>query len=264
MAKRNLKGMQEITSTTNNLVKETAKLAQKKYRTETKLFLVEGQKAIEEALALGVEPEYIFILKEKIQKFSCLNKYSEKIICANEAVLKKISTTDTAPEIVAIAHQIAYKTEDLKEKNKIVLLENIKDSGNLGTILRTCAAFGADAVVLAGDAVDIYNPKTVRSAVGNIFKIPFFYLKNIKELKEILKNHEFSATLVEGNNLVKITEIKLPEKAVIMFGSEADGLTDDAVSVADKKITIPIAKNVESLNLSTAVTICLWELLGEK
>ncbi len=246
----------EINSTTNNLVKETAKLAQKKYRNETKLFLLEGQKAVEEAFSLGLEFENIFVLKEKAAKYS---QFNQKIL-TNEAVLKKISTTETAPEIVATAKQIAFSQKDIISKSKIVLLENIKDSGNLGTILRTCTALGVEAIILAGDTVDIYNPKTIRAAVGNLFKIPFLSVKSATETKKILPEHKFYATVVANAEAKNIIELKLPQKAVIMFGSEADGLSSDAIEICDVKITIPMSKTVESLNLSTAATICIWEL----
>jgi len=248
----------EITSTTNNLVKETAKLAQKKYRNETKLFLIEGQKAVEEAVSLGINLENVFVLKEKAVKYS----HIKNKILTNEAVLKKISTTETAPEIVATAKQIGFSGKDILSKNKIVLLENIKDSGNLGTILRTCTALGVEAVILAGDTVDIYNPKTVRSAVGNMFKIPFLTLKSVCEVKKLLQSHKFYAAVVPQPGTTSIIGLKLPEKSVIMFGSEADGLSAEAIKISDEKITIPISKTVESLNLSAAATICIWELFN--
>lgn len=246
----------EITSTTNNLVKETTKLAQKKYRNESKLFLLEGQKAVEEAFALNINFENVFILKEKAEKYS---QFPKKIL-TNEAVLKKISTTQTPPEIIATAKQIEFSKKDISSKNKIILLENIKDSGNLGTIFRTATALGVEAIILSGETADIYNPKTIRSAVGNIFKIPFITIKDINEAKKLLPNHKFYATVVPQKNTTNITQLSLPSKAVIMFGSEASGLSNNAITISDKKITIPISKNVESLNLSTAVTICIWEL----
>ena len=246
----------EITSTTNSLVKEVSKLAQKKYRNETKLFLIEGQKAVEEAFVLNIEFENVFILKDKVTKYS---QFKDAIL-TNEAVLKKISTTETAPEIIAVAKQVKFEMKDISTTNKIVLLENIKDSGNLGTIFRTCTALGVEAIIIAGDTVDVYNPKTVRSAVGNLFKIPFVVIKNIEEIKQNFKEHEILATVVPQKDTYNIIGLTLASKTIIMFGSESNGLSDNAIGIADKKITIPISSEVESLNLSTAVTICIWEL----
>lgn len=246
----------EITSTTNSLVKEVSKLAQKKYRNETNLFLIEGQKAVEEASELNIEFENIFILKDKASKYPQF----ENVILTNEAVLKKISTTETAPEIVVVARQIKYEIKEVANKNKIVLLENIKDSGNLGTIFRTCTALGVDAIILAGDTVDVYNPKTVRSAVGNLFKTPFISIKNINEVRAICPKHELLATVVPQENTHSVIGLDIKPQTILMFGSEAKGLSDEAIKIADKKITIPISSEVESLNLSTAATICIWEL----
>ena len=247
----------EITSTTNNLIKEVSKLAQKKHRNESKLFLIEGAKAVEEAFALGIVFEYIFILKEKSKKYPQF----KNAILTNEAVLKKISTTETPPEIVACAKQLSFTPNDIEKKDKIVLLENIKDSGNLGTIIRTCCGLGINAIILAGETVDIYNPKTVRSAVGNLFKIPFLSLKNTTDAKKLLPNHKFYATVVPQTNAKNIIGLKPYDKTVIMFGSEAVGLSQQALEIADFKITIPINKNVESLNLSSAASICIWEMM---
>ena len=159
----------EITSVNNDLVKETVKLQQKKYRIEK--FLLEGYKAIEEAYNAGLRFDYAFVLKEKTDNYKFLG---DKIIETTEPVLKKISTTDSAPDAVAVAYKKEWDKSELSKAKKVVLLEDIKDLGNLGTILRTSVAFGADAVVLYGESVDLYNPKCVRSSVGNLWKVPVF------------------------------------------------------------------------------------------
>ena len=169
--------MQEITSVNNELVKETVKLQQKKYRDKTDKFLLEGYKCIEEAFHAGLELEYVFVLKEKIEEYLYLGAC---LISTSNPVLKKISTTDSAPDAVAVARKKLYSVEDLKNAKKVVLLENIKDLGNLGTVLRSSVAFGADAVVLYGkECADLYNPKCVRSTVGNLWKIPVVYLDDL-------------------------------------------------------------------------------------
>ena len=122
--------MQEITSVNNDLVKETVKLQQKKYRDKENRFLLEGRKCVEEAFNAGLEIETVFVLKEKSSQYNFL---ADKLILTTEAVLKKISTTESAPEVVAIAQKKIYSVRDLKKAKKVVLLENIKDLGNLGT-----------------------------------------------------------------------------------------------------------------------------------
>lgn len=244
----------EITSVNNELVKQASKLQQKKYRDEEKKFLLEGFKTIEEAFKAKLDIEKVFVLKENASKYKFLN---DKLILTTEPVLKKISTTDSAPDAVAIAKQKLYSVDDIKSAQKVLLLENIKDSGNLGTILRTAKAFSQDAVVLFGDTVDLYNPKCVRSAVGNLWKIPVIQIKDINLLKKLFSSYERIATLPKGKSS-KNFETKTPY--LIMFGSEAEGLSQDLIDFATSNITIEMNKEVESLNLSISVGIILHSI----
>lgn len=248
--------MQEITSTTNDLIKETAKLQQKKYRIERKLFLLEGEKPLEEALSANIEIQNIFILKDKADKFRNLK---DKAILVNDAVMKKIADTKSPPEILAAAKQVEYTPADFKDRNKLILLENIKDSGNLGTIIRTSAALGVEGIVLAGDCADIYNPKTVRSAAGNLFKLPIISVKNISDIKIVFQGYELISTVLDGEDIRKI---KTPGKFILMFGSEASGLSEEAKGLAHLKAGILMTNSVESLNLAASAAIAIWELFG--
>lgn len=247
----------EITSVNNDLVKETVKLQQKKYRDAEKKFLLEGFKAIEEAFKSGIEIEQVFVEKEHEKKYSFIKT---SIILTNEAVLKKISTTDSAPEAVAVAKQKIFTLEDIKSAKKGVLLENIKDLGNLGTILRTAKAFSQDAVILFGDTVDLYNPKCVRAAVGNLWKLPVVQVKDFSVLKSAFENFERVATLPKANDTINLKDFKAKSPYLIMFGSEAEGLSQELIDFSTKKLTIEINSEVESLNLSVSVGIILNHL----
>ncbi len=243
----------EITSVNNDLVKETAKLQQKKYRDEK--FLLEGYKAIEGAYESGIQIDYVFVLTQKADEYSFLG---DKVILTNEAVLKKISTTDSAPEAVGVAVKREYNPDLLKKSQKVVLLENIKDAGNLGTILRTSVAFGADAVILYGDSVDLYNPKCVRSAVGNLWKIPVFEMKDFGDLEKTFAGFNRVATLPRAKKYLKDYKSKLP--CLVMFGSEADGLSDKLVDFATDSVKIEMTEGVESLNLSVSCAVVLYQI----
>lgn len=245
----------EITAVNNNLVKETVKLQQRKYRDNTGKFILEGFKAIDEAYRAGVEIETVFVLKEKA---GCYSFLKDKIILTNEAVLKKISTTDTAPEAVGVAFQRHYGIKDIEGAKKVVLLENIRDLGNLGTILRTAAAFGADAVVLYGECVDIYNPKCVRSSVGNLWKIPAVHITDLTQLKTVFKDYKRIATLPRAKKMLKDFKTDLP--VVVMFGSEADGLSRELVDFATDEVKIEMSSNVESLNLSVSCAVVMYKI----
>ena len=246
----------EISSLSNNLVKETTKLQQKKYRTESGKFLLEGYKAIKEAYDYGIKLEHIFVNKKNVSEYQFA---SNIIIETNEDVLNKLSTTESAPNAVAIGIQKIYSKEDFKQLKKVVLLESIKDAGNLGTIIRSSTAFGADGIVLYGDCVDLYNPKCVRSSVGNLWKLPIIHIEKFCELGETFKNFTRIATLPKAKHYLKDFKAKYP--MLIMFGSEADGLSEELIKFSTDSLKIEMAKTVESLNLATSVSVILYELM---
>lgn len=245
----------EITSVNNDLVKETVKLQQKKYRDESGKFLLEGFKAVEEAYLSGIKFDKVFLLKEKKGKYLFL---SCDFIETNEAVMKKISTTSTPPEVVAIAYQ---KENDINNiGNNVVLLENIRDLGNLGTIIRTSVAFGVDTIILYGETVDLYNPKVVRSAVGNLWKINIVSMNNLEQLKMYFSDYARFATLPKSKNSQYLSDMHFSNNPkLIMFGSEADGLSEELKQFATSNITIEMKENVESLNLSVSAGVILYK-----
>ena len=249
-----------ISSVNNETVKSTAKLLQKKYRDSENKFILEGFKCVEEAILSNIEIETVFLEQNKIdwaKKFE--HTLKDKIIYTTEHVLKKISSTESAPDIVAIAIKKEYSQSDFKNAKKLVLLENIKDLGNLGTIIRSCCAFNADGIILYGsENADIYNPKCIRSTVGNFWKIPFININNTAELKDKFGDFELIATLPKTNNYLKDFQIK--GKTIVMFGSEADGLSKDLIDLSDRQVKIEMSNNVESLNLSVSCAIVLYKL----
>ena len=245
----------EITSTNNELIKNYAKLQHKKYRNETGEFLLEGYKAIKEAYDCGVEINRIFVDKKCIKEYDFAKNL---IIETNCVVLKKLASTESAPPAVAIAKQKRYDIHDFKNLKKVILLENIKDLGNLGTIIRSSVAFGCDGIVLYGNCADIYNPKCVRSSVGNLWKIPIVKIENFEKLKLIFNNFSKISTLPKSTNYLKNFKITLP--ALLMFGSEADGLSEELKELATDSVKIEMKDNVESLNLASSASVIMYEL----
>ena len=245
----------EITSVNNDLVKEVVKLQEKKHRDETKKFLLEGYKAVEEAISSNIKLDKIFLKKGSKHKFD-----EKNVIYVSEQVLKKISTTTTAPEIVAVGIQRTYNLDILKDAKKVALFENINDLGNLGTILRTSTAVDIDAIILFGDTVDIYNPKCVRASVGNLWKTPVFNIKDITVLEKYFKDFDRIATLPKTIDTVNLKDYQTKEKTLVMFGAESSGLTEELINFATTKMTIDMKNNVESLNLSISAGIVLYKL----
>ncbi len=245
----------KITSVNNDLIKNTTKLQQRKYRDEEGLFLLEGAKCIDEAIKSGIELKYLFV-EEGLDLFS---EYER--IEVTTSILAKISTTTTPPKTVAVGKQIRSTWN--KNFKRIILLEDIKDYGNLGTIIRTSCAFDIDAIILYGDTVDIYNPKCVRASVGNLWKMPIFSIKTFEELKNLCNNYTPIATLPKNKNSIWLKDFKTPDKYIIMFGTESSGLSDNLIELAKtqgKLLTIEMSKNVESLNLSISAGVILYKL----
>ncbi len=244
--------MKELTSLNNDTVKFIVTLQKKKYRDENNLFIVEGEKALDGAIKFGYDIKYVFTLNNTNIK----NVNEEKIYLVNDKVMNKISTTDSIPTILSV---IEKKHNIISNKySKLLLLENIKDCGNLGTIIRSAAAFSFDAIILLGDCCDIYSPKTIRASVGTFFQIPVFEYKTIQEIQNGFKGYKLISTNLHKKSNISINDIK--GKFVLMFGSEADGLTKNTSDIADNNFILPINSSVESLNLATAVSIILYEI----
>ena len=245
----------KITSVNNDLIKETAQLQQRKYRDQKGMFLIEGVKAVEEAMSYGLEIVNIFVLEGCSEYLSFENR-----IETTEAVLSKISSTATPPKVMAVA-----KIPDLKWSRlfkKVVLLEDIKDAGNLGTILRTACAFNIDAVILYGDTVDLYNPKCVRASVGNLWKIPTFCIKDFSVLEQYFSEFERIATLPKSENSIWLKDYQPQDKTLVMFGTESSGLSDELKNFATKNVTIEMNDKVESLNLSISTGVILYKFVN--
>lgn len=243
-----------ITSVNNDIVKFAASLEQKKFRDETGLFLLEGKKTVEEALKNGIEIEKIFSTTET--DFEAKEKF-----LVNEAVLKKIATTQTPPEIVAVARKKEYEFEKLNGKT-VLLLENIKDPGNLGTIIRTATGLGVHLIILAGDCVDLYNPKVIRAATGNLFQIPIAECRDFEKIRRQFRNHKFLGTILDPDKSpTDLDKVNFNMPVVIMFGSEAQGLSLEAANYVDEFVKIPLQNEVESLNVAICASIVLYQAM---
>lgn len=248
----------EITSTQNDLVKYAVKLQDSKTRRNEKMILVDGEQTIEGFINDGVVFEYYFVKKEDgFQKDAKI----ENLVFVNDAILKKISTTKTPTNCVGIIKEPEVNFDDFLKLNKIALIDSIKDAGNLGTIIRSAAAFSIDGIILYGDCVDLYNSKTIRAAAQNIFKLPVFRTKDLNLVKKLKQNHKFISTVVNSKN--DFFNYKFDDKFVLAFGSEADGIGDEIAKLSDEKITMTMDNDVESLNLAVCASIA-FALIRQK
>ncbi len=246
--------MHSVEQPSNNKIKETVKLHQKKYREESGLYICEGNKIFQELISSKTEIKEVFTTKDIDKTLNC------PVYKVTEDVMKKISTTDSPCEVLAVVKKTETDIKKFQTSKKIILLDSVSDPGNLGTIIRSAAAFNIDGIILYGNCVDLYSSKVIRSSAGNYFKTPIISVKSKEELIKLFPNHQIVATALSKKNNISINECAHFNKYIIMFGSEATGLSQELIEIADKNIKLQMAKNVESLNISVSVSIILYEL----
>ena len=240
--------MENITSVNNNHIKELYKLKDKKYRDSTGIFLIEGEHLIYEAYKEGLLMEVLPLIGEDFSM-------DTKITFISREVMKKLSSTDSIPNVIGVCR----KKEDNDIGNKILILEDIQDPGNLGTIIRSSMAFDIDTIVLSPKTVDLYNSKVLRSTEGMIFHINIIIrdlVPFIKELKE--DNYYIMGTKVD--NGVDIRNIDKKDKFVIIIGNEGKGMSTSLEELTDINLYIDMNSKVESLNAGVATSILLYEM----
>lgn len=240
-----------ITSLNNPTIKEISKLKNKKYRDLTNTYLVEGEHLVEEAYKNNLLIK-IILLEDTICNYDI-----EKIYITKE-VMKKLTELDTPNKIIGIVK----KNTPLPIGNKILILDNIQDPGNLGTIIRSSVAFDIDTIVLSPNTVDIYNPKVIRSTQGMIFYTNIITLELKEFINEIkTKNYTIFGTNVRNGKNIK--EITLPEKFALVLGNEGQGVSKEIESLCDDNIYIKMSSKCESLNVSVATSILLYEVYNK-
>ena len=240
-----------ITSLNNPTIKEISKLKNKKYRDLTNTYLVEGNHLVEEAYKNNILTK-IILLEDTICNYDI-----EKIYVTKE-VMKKLTELDTPNKIIGIVK----KNTPLPIGNKILILDNIQDPGNLGTIIRSSGAFDIDTIVLSPNTVDIYNPKVIRSTQGMIFYTNIITLELKEFINEIkTKNYTIFGTNVRNGKNIK--EITLPEKFALVLGNEGQGVSKEIESLCDDNIYIKMSSKCESLNVSVATSILLYEVYNK-
>lgn len=240
-----------ITSLNNPTIKEISKLKNKKYRDLTNTYLVEGDHLVEEAYKNNLLTKIILL-----EDTTC-NYDIEKIYVTKE-VMKKLTELDTPNKIIGIVKE----NTPLPIGNKILILDNIQDPGNLGTIIRSSVAFDIDTIVLSPNTVDIYNPKVIRSTQGMIFYTNIITLK-LKEFIDEIKTKNYTIFGTNVRNGKNIKEITLPKKFALVLGNEGQGVSKEIESLCDDNIYIKMSSKCESLNVSVATSILLYEVYNK-
>lgn len=237
------------TSVNNPRIKALKKLQDKKYRDQEGLFLVEGFHLVNEAYNANILEE-VFIVNDI--------KLDVKKSFVTDEIISYLSKVNTPQKIIGLCKKIEQK----EIKNKVIALDNIQDPGNLGAIIRSAVAFNFDTILLSNDTVDIYNEKVIRASQGMLFKINFKKCNLLSEIDN-LKNNDYQilATNVKDGKNIKNLEKK--EKLCIIMGNEGNGVSEKLLNKSDEFVYIKTNDNCESLNVSVAAGIILYELGSE-
>lgn len=254
-----------ITSTSNPQVKNLQQLGRKaKIRNEQDVFLVEGTKMYLEAPAERIRKVYLSksLYEEKRESF--VKGHDVEIL--EDRVFAAACDTKTPQGVLCMVQQYHYRLEDLlKKKNPLLMiLENLQDPGNLGTILRTAEGAGVDGVILSKESVDIYNPKTIRSTMGSVYRLPFLYVDSIEAILPVLKKHHVHtyAAHLKGKN--SYDQEDYTRGTAFLIGNEGNGLRDEVADVAECYIKIPMCGEVESLNAAVASSVLMFEAARQR
>ena len=252
-----------ITTTQNKQIKQIIKLKKSaRERRKQELFLVEGIRMFTE-----IPEEYLY------KVYASEDFYNEHRVIfehmdvelVSPQVMKEISDTMTPQGVLALVKMMKYSLEDLLEQEKplFLVLENLQDPGNLGTIVRTAEGAGVTGIIMNKETVDIYNPKVIRSTMGAIFRVPFVITDDLPQVVEQLKQKGISvyAGHLKGDVFYKQD---YRNGSAFLIGNEGNGLTDEITALADHKIKIPMKGKVESLNAAVSATILMYETMRQR
>lgn len=245
--------MQQITSRKNPQLQHLKKLgADRSYRAAVGGFLCDGPKLYQEAVAADVE---ITLLATSCRALAV--EAACPVIFVPEDVLHSISPLKN-PQPLLFACNMP-DNQPIDDPKQVLVLDSIQDPGNMGTLLRSAVAFGIDQVILVGDCVDIYNPKTVRGAMGALFRQRVCYM-TVDEMAEYLDKHPLTLLGAALGEDAKPLGAPLPDRVAIAIGSEGQGLSRQVLERCHGTIKIPMEAQTESLNAGVAGSILLWEL----
>lgn len=261
-----------IRSSQNSIIKHVKSLQVKKYRDELGEFVIEGEKLIEEALAYGAELSFAvfgeeFALTEVgMRIFQQLQARKIAVYTVEEKLFGDISETQTPQGAMAIVKKpVSHLDEIMKrEMLRFVLLDEVRDPGNLGTIVRTADACNLDAVLLLKGCVDIYNGKSVRSTMGSLFHIPVIQNLDTQELLKRLKDSGVATIGADPHSKGSVIDLKSMDKCAIVIGNESKGMGDGIKEQLEYRVSIPMPGKAESLNAGIAAAIMMYEICVRK
>jgi RNA methyltransferase, TrmH family len=256
-----------LTSIQNPLVQQFRRLQNAKERRETQLFLLEGTHLIQEACAVNY-PLMTVCYTSRWEEHhpelrSIVLENCDRVELVSDEVIKSIATTVNPDGIVAIAPRLAQAKPPIPAKLTIVL-STIQDPGNLGTMIRTAAAVGADGLWVSNDSVDLDNPKVLRASAGQWFRLAMGVSDNLHELVTSYQQQGVQVVSTTSHTKTSYWDVNLTKPTLILLGNEGAGLTADLAALADLQVKIPMSVRVESLNVATAAALMLYEVRRQR
>ncbi|QHQ59877.1 23S rRNA (guanosine(2251)-2'-O)-methyltransferase RlmB [Anaerocolumna sedimenticola] len=258
-----------ITSSSNSQIKNIIQLQKKsRARTEQGAFVTEGTKMFEESKDGGyLIKAYVsesFYNEQLTETPDYFKGFPYEVVA--DGVLKEASDTLTPQGVMAIVKKPVYDLDKIitGQQVNLLLLEDIRDPGNLGTIIRTAEGAGITGIILSKTSVDMYNPKVIRSTMGAIYRMPFIYAEDFKNTLIQIKRNDISIYAAHLNTDFAYDDVNYPEKCAILIGNEANGLSDEIAGMSDQYIKIPMEGSVESLNAAIAAAILMYEVYRQR
>ncbi|AOY76387.1 TrmH family RNA methyltransferase [Clostridium formicaceticum] len=262
---------QVISSQQNKFIKHIKALQNKKNRKIHGQFVIEGIRIIEECFLHGVPVDYILYTEEvenlqggsRVLKQAVENYKSYEVA---KSLFDSLSDTETPQGIMAVVNIQGHSLEilNMKEDTFFIVLDRIQDPGNMGTIIRTAEAAGADAIILTKGCVDPYSGKVIRATMGALFHIPIIEVKENEVWIEMLKRNDVKLIASDLNTGYEYTKVDYTGKIAIIIGNEANGIDQNLLPYVDLSIKIPILGKIESLNASTAAAILIYKAVEHK
>ena len=249
-----------ITSTSNSLIKHIKKLQTKKsYRHECGEFIIEGVRQVFDAADMCKTVLVSESFDAPLPSFPCI------VETVSAHIMESVSETKNPQGIIAVARISTVSEEELiKENGLYVFCDNVQDPGNLGTIIRTADAAGADGVILGEGCADLFNPKTVRSTMSSIFNVPVCVSKSSKKTFEYFKAHGVKIFGSTPHTDILIYREDFTGPSMLVLGNEANGISDELLTMCDACVKIPMVGGAESLNVATAGAILIYEAVRQK
>jgi len=250
-----------LTSIQNPLVKEIRKLHSSKGRREQQLFLLEGAHLLEEACAVKYPLATVCSTPEWVEQhgelWEQICSFADRTELVSEKVLESIATTVQPDGIIATAPRTATPQTELSTLG--IALETIQDPGNLGAIVRTAAAANADGLLLSSDSADLDHPKVLRASAGAWFKLPMRVSSDLRAEVSRCQNRGMQILATVPDASLTYWEVDLRVPTLIVLGNEGSGLSAELIGLADRQVQIPLSRAVESLNVSIASALILYE-----